>query len=115
MEFIMATVMKAKNFSFLIMFYLTATIALADEDGSTLKVILPLNGQIVGSSVEIKYELKKGIQGDHVHAYVDGKYQKGFKGTLYDLERGTRVIELKVANSDHDILATSTKIEVEVK
>ncbi len=69
----------------------------------------------MGSNIKIEYDLKKGVHGDHVHAYVDGKYQKGFKGTLYDLAVGVREIELKVANSDHDILATSAKIKIEVK
>jgi hypothetical protein len=94
---------------------LMSSVAWANDDGSILKITSPENGQIVGPSVEIKYELTKGTQGDHVHAYVDGEYQKGFKGTLYDLERGNREIVLKVANSDHDVLATSAKIQVEVK
>ena len=87
----------------------------AVNDGSTLKIVSPRDGDIVGESVEIKYDLKKGIQGDHVHAYVDGKYQKGFKGTLRGLSEGQHEIALKVANADHDVLAISATITVMVK
>ena len=87
----------------------------AVNDGSTLKITSPANGDTVGESVEIKYELGKGGQGDHVHAYVDGKYQKGFKGTLKGLSEGQHEITLKVANADHDVLATSATITVMVK
>ena len=111
----MTNLFKNIFFTLLILLALAPSVAVADEDGSTLKIIAPKDGQRVGSSIKIEYDLKKGVQGDHVHAYVDGKYQKGFKGTLYDLEAGIREIELKVANSDHDILATSAKIKIEVK
>ncbi len=84
----------------------------AVNDGSILKITSPANGDTVGESVEIKYELEKGSQGDHVHAFVDGKYQKGFKGTLKGLSKGKHEITLKVANADHDVLATSDTITV---
>ena len=86
-----------------------------DDDGSILKIVSPKNGETVGTQVEIKYELQKGTQGDHVHAYVDGKYQKGFKGILEGLTPGKHEITLKVANADHDVLATSAAITVEVR
>ncbi len=111
----MISLFKNIVFTLLILFTLISSVAMADGDGSILKIITPQDGQIVGSNIKIEYDLKKGIQGDHVHAYVDGKYQKGFKGTLYDLEAGIREIELKLANSDHDVLATSAKIKIEVK
>lgn len=87
----------------------------AVNDGSTLKIVSPMNGDTVGESVEIKYVLEKGMQGDHVHAYVDGNYQKGFKGTLKGLSEGQHEITLKVANADHDVLATSDTITIMVK
>ncbi len=86
-----------------------------DNDGSKLRIISPENGTIVGDTVEILYELQKGTQADHVHAYVDGKYQKGFKGILNGLSKGRHEIVLKVANSDHDIIAVSAKTIVEVR
>ncbi len=111
----MTSSLRAKIFFLLIIFFLPSAFVFANEEGSTLKIISPKNGEITGTSIEIKYELQKGTQGDHVHAYVDGKYQKGFKGKVTGLEYGKRAIVLKVANSDHDVLATSAMVEVEVK
>ena len=84
-------------------------------DGSVVKITSPHNGEVVGSTVDVKYELKKGTHGDHVHAYVDGQYQKGFKGTLHGLKKGTHEISIKVANTDHDVLDASHTVTVEVK
>lgn len=86
-----------------------------EGDGSILKIISPENGAVVGEEIEIKYHLQKGTEADHVHAYVDGKYQKGFKGTLSGLAKGKHEIVLKVANSDHDVIAISARTVVEVK
>jgi hypothetical protein len=100
----------------LLTFFFLPVLAFAtDNDGSILKIVSPKNEAIVAEEVEVKYELQKGTQGDHVHAYVDGKYQKDFKGTLMALTKGRHEITLKVANSDHDVLATSDTIVVEVK
>jgi len=87
----------------------------AVNDGSILKITSPVNGEVVGESIEIKYELEKGVQGDHVHAFVDGKYQKGFKGTLMGLSKGQHEITLRVANADHEVLATSDTVTITVK
>lgn len=111
----MALSLKSKFFFFLIIFLVQSAIVYANDNQSTLKIISPKNGDIVTATIEIKYELQKGTQGDHVHVYVDGKYQKGFKGVLSGLKKGQREIILKVANSDHDVLATSAMVTVEVK
>ena len=91
-------------------------VALAeDTDGSTVVITAPQNGDVVGSTVDLKYELKKGTHGDHVHVYVDGTYQKDFKGTLTGLAKGTREVTVKVANAEHDVLAASATVTLEVK
>lgn len=101
---------------FLLTFLCLPGLALAtDNDDSVVKIVSPMNETTVGKEVVVKYELQKGSQGDHVHAYVDGEYQKGFKGTLTGLAVGRHEITLKVANSDHDLLATSDTIVIEVK
>ena len=86
-----------------------------NKDGSVVIITSPKNGAVVGSTVDLKYDLKKGTQGSHVHAYVDGQYQKGFKGTLKGLAKGKREITVTVANADHDLLAASDTVTVEVK
>ena len=107
--------LKVKIIILMAIFFLPGMAMATDNDGSILTIVSPKNGEVVGEQVKITYELKKGTQGDHVHAYVDGKYQKGFEGTLMGLTPGMHKITLKVANSDHDVLATSDSIEIEVK
>ncbi|WP_454062666.1 hypothetical protein [Candidatus Nitrospira salsa] len=85
------------------------------DDGSTVQITSPQNGDVVDSSFELTYEVGKGTHGDHVHTYLDGKYQKGFKGMFHDLTQGKHQIAVKVATHDHDILAASDTIEIEVK
>ncbi|MBA3613360.1 MAG: hypothetical protein H0W49_10730 [Nitrospirales bacterium] len=86
-----------------------------ETEGSQVTITSPRNGEIVESTVELTYTLRKGTKADHVHAFVDGQYQKGFKGTLQGLTPGTHLITVKVADHDHEILDTSDSIEVEVK
>ncbi|WNM59916.1 hypothetical protein [Candidatus Nitrospira allomarina] len=86
-----------------------------EKEGSQLTITSPRNGEIVGSTVELTYTLQKGTKGDHIHAYVDGQYQKGFKGTLKGLPPGKHLITVKVADHDHELLDTTDSIEVEVK
>ena len=92
-----------------------ASPALATDDGSTVTITSPQNGDIVSDTFDLTYELSKGTQGDHVHTYVDGKYQKGFKGTFHGLPKGKHHITVKAANHDHDVLTASDTIEVEVQ
>lgn len=86
-----------------------------EKEGSQLTITSPRKGEIVGSTVELTYTLQKGTKGDHVHAFVDGQYQKGFKGTIQGLTPGKHQITVKVADHDHEILDTSDSIDIEVK
>ena len=45
-----------------------------DTNESIVTIASPQNGDMVGSPVDLKYELKKGTHGNHVHVYVDGHY-----------------------------------------
>ena len=58
------------------------------EDGSKVMITSPKDGDKVSDSFELKYELTKGSQATHVHAYVDDQYQKGFKGEIKGLSKG---------------------------
>jgi len=85
------------------------------EDGSKVTITSPKDGDKVSDTVEVKYELTKGSQATHVHAYVDGEYQKGFAGTLKGLSRGTHKITVTGATKDHDPVTASQSISVEVQ
>jgi len=100
--------------------FLLLTVALSpvlanQDDGSSVQITSPKNGDVVGTSFELTYEVGKGTHGDHVHTYLDGKYQKGFTGMFQDVPQGKHQITVKVATHDHDVLAASDAIEIEVK
>jgi len=85
------------------------------EDGSKLMITSPKDGDKVSDTFELKYELTKGSQGTHVHAYVDNEYQKGFSGTLKGLSKGTHKITVTGATKDHDPIMASQTITVDVQ
>src|SRR5262249_55239243 len=85
------------------------------EDGSKLMITSPKDGDKVSDTFEVKYELTKGSQGTHVHAYVDDQYQKGFSGTLKGLSKGTHKITVTGATKDHDPVVASHTITVDVE
>ena len=87
----------------------------ATDDGSKLMIKSPAAGAIVGSDVEVVYELTKGSQATHAHCFVDGEYQKGWKGTVKGMSPGTHEIKVVAANKDHETLAAEAAITVEVR
>jgi hypothetical protein len=84
-------------------------------DGSKIMITSPKNGDKVGDSFELKYELIKGSQGGHVHVYVDNEYQRGFHGTIKGLSKGEHQITIKAANKDHASVAAMHTITVDVQ
>ncbi len=87
----------------------------AADDGSKVTIKSPAQGQKVKSDVEIVYDLEKGSKATHVHCFVDGEYQKGWKGTVKGMSPGTREIKLVAADKDHETLAAESAIKVEVQ
>jgi hypothetical protein len=85
------------------------------DDGSKVLITSPKDGDEVDDTVELKYELTKGSQATHVHVYVDGQYQKGFSGTLKGLSKGDRKITVTGATKDHDLVAATHTIIIEVE
>ena len=85
------------------------------EDGSKIMITSPKDREKVSDSFELKYELTKGSQAAHVHAYVDDQYQKGFKGELKGLSKGTHKITVKGATKDHDLVTAADTITVDVQ
>ena len=93
----------------------TGVVLAADEDGSTITITAPKNGEAVGDTFDLKYDLVKGSKAAHAHVYLDGKYQKGFDGTFKGVSKGKHEIKVTAATEKHDILAASQTITVEVK
>jgi len=88
----------------------------ADADGSRLTIVSPTQGAVIkGDSVEVRYRLSKGLQATHIHCYVDGEYQKGFKGVVKGLTRGSHEIKLVAASHDHDALGAEAVVTIEVE
>ena len=87
----------------------------AEDDGSTITITSPKDGDMVGETFELKYELVKGSKAAHAHVYLDGKYQKGFDGTFTGVPTGKHEIKVAAATGKHDVLAASQTITVEVK
>ena len=85
------------------------------HDGSSITITSPQNGEMVGSSFPLAYALRKGLKADHAHVFLDGTYQKGFKGTFQNISSGSHTIMVKVATHDHDLLPESDSVEVLVK
>ena len=85
------------------------------EDGSTVMITSPKDGEEVSDSFELKYELTKGSQATHVHAYVDDQYQKGFEGELKGLSKGEHKITVKGATKDHDLVTATHSVNVDVQ
>jgi hypothetical protein len=88
----------------------------ADDNSSRLTIVSPTQGEVIrGDSVDVRYRLPKGVQATHIHCYVDGEYQKGFKGVVKGLTRGSHEIKLVAASHDHDAVGTEAVVTIEVE
>lgn len=81
-----------------------------------IKILSPAPGAVIkGDSVEVRYELAKGVHATHVHCYVDGEYQRGFSGVVKGLARGTHEIKVVAASHDHEAMAAEARVTIEVE
>jgi hypothetical protein len=87
----------------------------AEDDGSKIIITSPKDGETVGDTFDLNYELVKGSKAAHAHVYLDGKYQKGFDGTFKGVPKGKHEIKVSAATEKHDVLAASQAITVEVQ
>ena len=85
------------------------------DDGSHIQITAPKEGDTVGQTFDIKYDLHAGSAAHHAHVYLDGQYQKGFKGTFTNVAPGKHEIKVQAANKDHKLLPASAVVHVEVK
>ncbi len=91
------------------------TVFAATDDGSKITIKSPAPGAKVGSDVEVVYDLAKGSQATHAHCFVDGEYQKGWKGTVKGMAPGSHEIKLVAADKDHETLAAEAAVKVDVQ
>jgi hypothetical protein len=86
------------------------------DSGIRLWIVSPTQGSVIkGDSVEVRYKLSKDTAATHIHCYVDGEYQKGFKGVVKGLTRGPHEIKLVAASHDHDALGAEAVVTIEVE
>lgn len=71
-------------------------------DGMTsISIISPHNGETVADTFDISYEILNAPKGNHAHVYLDGAYQKGFKGKFAHVPKGEHTITVRIADPDH--------------
>jgi hypothetical protein len=88
----------------------------AAENSTTINILSPRDGESVSETFEIKYEILNAPAGNHAHVYLDGAYQKGFKGTFTRVPKGEHTITVKIADHDHKDAGTAThSVTVTVK
>lgn len=85
------------------------------EDGSKVMITSPKDGDKVSDTFDLQYDLTKGSQATHVHAFVDDQYQKGFSGTLKGLSKGTHKVTVTGATKDHDPVMATHSVTVDVE
>ncbi|MSQ77783.1 MAG: hypothetical protein EXR97_04950 [Nitrospiraceae bacterium] len=114
-------------FQLLRMFFVTAVVGLATfplgawadetlkDDGSLIQINAPKEGESVGQTFDLKHDLHAGSAAHHAHVYLDGQYQKGFKGTFTNVAPGKHEIKVQAASKDHKLLPASAVVHVEVK
>ncbi|WP_455245540.1 hypothetical protein [Petrachloros mirabilis] len=85
------------------------------DDGSHIQINSPKDGDTVGSTFELKYELHPGSQAHHAHVYLDGAYQKRFKSPFSGVTPGKHEIKVQAATKDHKLLPASATVHVVVK
>ncbi len=110
---------KMGSVMLLLLFSFTSPVLAGEQldvhDGSAISITSPHNGESVANSFDLVYSLRKGTMADHVHVFLDGAYQKGFKGQFIDVSPGRHTITVKVATHDHDMVTVSDEIEVLVR
>jgi len=92
------------------------TVQAVGASETQISILSPLDGAVIkGDSVEVRYELAKGLHATHVHCYVDDEYQRGFSGVVKGLTRGRHEIKLVAAGHDHKAMAAEARVRVEVE
>jgi hypothetical protein len=78
-------------------------------------VTSPKDGEKVPDSFDLKYELVKNTQAAHAYVFLDKEYQKGFQGAFKGLSREKHQITVTGATKDHDLVAATHTITIDVQ
>jgi hypothetical protein len=95
---------------------MVATYAAGPADPpTTISILSPHNGETVGNTFNISYEILNGPKDNQAQVYLDGTYQKGFQGTFTHVPKGEHTITVKISDHDHqDTGAATDSIKVKV-
>ena len=81
---------------------IVALTALSAAKGDpTITIMSPRAGDKVPTTFDLRYEIVNAPHGNHAHVYLDGTYQKGFKGTFRGVKKGDHQITVRIADHDH--------------
>ena len=87
----------------------------AAQGPASISILSPHNGETVKNTFAITYEILNAPKDNHAHVYLDGTYQKEFKGTFTHVPKGEHTITVKIADHDHKDADTATdSIQVKV-
>ncbi len=90
--------------------------AFAEESDGAIVIMSPRDGAVVeGKNLELQYEQTKSGKAHHAHVYLDGTYQKGFKGVFAEIPPGKHEIKVVAATDDHKVLPAEAVVHIEVK
>jgi hypothetical protein len=89
------------------------------QASGSVVITSPADGATVqGMIIELDLTVGKGIRGDFVHLYVDGRFEAIVKGDRYQLKglpAGKHRIDAKLATRNHEELGPSASITFTVE
>lgn len=87
-----------------------------EDDGSRIVIRYPKDGAVItGSDFELQYDFQRGELADHVHLYLDGRYQDQFPREMMGLTRGPHEMRMVAATADHRLLKASSTVRFRIE
>ena len=86
-----------------------------NDKALSIKIVSPQNGQTVSQTFEVDYEFKNKGKADQIDVFLDGIYQKAFKGSLQNVPPGKHEILIKATTDEDGKSANWDRVEVIVK
>lgn len=84
---------------------------------TTIKIVSPKNGALVGGHVSLEYTYHKERRPTHIHIFVDGNFLKATHDNpvTLTLPPGHHIIMLRAASAHHNLLKTMDSVNINVK
>ena len=87
-----------------------------EDDESRIVIRFPKDGSVVtGSDFELEYDFQRGELADHVHLYLDGRFQQKFPLEMMGLTRGPHEMRMVAATADHRLLKASSMVRFRIE